>query len=68
MTGNLVGVGIAITAIVVNSISTANMGGEFAWTCRYYSDYRTPSPIEDIMRKNCEEATALALVSVWQSI
>lgn len=62
VTGNLVGVGIAITAIVVNSISTANMGGEFAWTCRYYSDYRTPSPIEDIMRKNCEEATALALM------
>ena len=64
MTVNLVGVGIAIAAIVLNSISTANIQQDLSWACYYSSEYRTLSPIEDFMKKKCEEDTALALVSV----
>ncbi|KAM8736096.1 uncharacterized protein AB9X84_024291 [Acanthopagrus schlegelii] len=62
VTVNLVGFGIAIAAIVLNSITTANIQRDLSWTCYYSSEYRTLSPIEDFMKKKCEEDTALALM------
>ncbi|XP_051262243.1 membrane-spanning 4-domains subfamily A member 8-like isoform X2 [Dicentrarchus labrax] len=60
---NLVGVGFAIAAIILYSISIGNIW--MWWMCEDYDreyDVRTPSPREDLMKEKCLEATALILM------
>ncbi|KAG8009840.1 hypothetical protein GBF38_013890 [Nibea albiflora] len=61
---NLAGVGFAIAAIVLYSISIALMW--FWWMCEsddyYYSQHTTPSPHEDITKEKCLEGKELVLM------